>query len=245
SACGACPAEDRLKKSVPRPRSPPPLFSHWEELQSGKKNPRPFTLTLLADDDLRFADRGFFPRAAARCLMNEDIRFIPAYLRPGPTYPGSEFPVAGRLEATLYFRNDAPQKLLDRLDEPHFLKSASRHAMDFRIIHARPGEPEEAQEEEYRLLFPPGTRFDQLQNALILPKKGSPLPLKMTRTPEGALYTPEGRKARRCPIREAKILEPPDRGLELHLRVKSSFNPAIIVTRCMGRSAMQAVVRRC
>jgi hypothetical protein len=66
----------------------------------------------------------------------------------------------------------------------------------------------------------------------------------MEKEGETIRFLPEGKKARQCPIREASIRREDDEGILLELKVKSTFDPGLIIDQVLPKTPLKARVRR-
>lgn len=236
--CKACPDAESVASLTGHRQAPPPSIDRWEELKALKTRPTCWTVTVEAEDHLRFADSGFFSRAAARCIMLEAPDLVDAYLKPGQVDRGPYRHTAGRIEVELYFFRGSDPALLG---DGAFLERASKHVPGMKLIGARPGPLEERSSCRYLITFPAHLGEQAVQKAVALPKAAKvPLPLKITRTAEGLLLLPEGKKARKCSIVEAKIVA----DFRLEMKVKPSFDPGRIIRQALPEDELRAVVRR-
>jgi hypothetical protein len=247
--CEACRDSGSREAIQKRNPAPPPAIDRWETLQREKKNPISLGITLEVDETLRFADPGFFSRAAARCLMLEERGLVPAYLRPGPAEKRPA--LSGRIETKLYFRRDTSRDLLDLVKEPALWKKASRHVREMRIEEIRILEEDQKPErsdsppvERYAIRLPSDLDPDQLRSALTRPRKGAALPLKMFKEGDITRFVPEGKKARQCPVRHAVTRRDEDGWFRLDLEVKGTFDVSALIKRALPDAPLRARVRR-
>ena len=244
--CGACPdraSRETLARYNPAPPTP---GGRWDRLLNAKKNHRIHVFEVLLDDGLRFAPPEWAPRALARCLLLEAPELVPGYHGPGPALEPPGTFVSGRREVALAFLRDTPSEALGKLSDPGFLAAASRHVKGLSIESGGPGTFGDSApgERVYRLTFPPGTPEEALQRGLARHRRGAPLPLKAVRCEKGLRFTPEGKKAARCPIREARCEGDAESGYRILLRAKAGFDPTLVAQTACPDDPRRVVIRR-